>query len=1364
MSNNVSSTNLTSLYGSSGNAVSVAVSNVPPVDNTVASKNLTTLYSAQGQPTIIPSSNTGGTANIIILDEGILITPNVASMNFVGASVVASAIGNAVTINISGSTSWANITDKTGANGPASISVGQFAADPPPYSAVFFGGFAGNSTSGTRTVAIGESSGQGGQLANSVAVGFRSGRNSQGFQAVAIGNSAGQGSQGNSSVAIGALAGNTNQANNSIILNATGSDLDQTTANTFTVKPVRNANTANVMFYNTTSGEITYDLIGTVANANYANFAGNAFSVNVANVVGIGNIAVLNLDGNSSNILYGNGVFATVPNTASANFANFAGNLINGNSNVNTNGSGGNISISVGGNANVVVIDSTTLIAGNLIVNSNSVRIGSNAGSNAQYPNSVAIGSNAGSNTQGVVFGGYSIAIGDNAGSNSQGGFSVAIGNSAASNSQGVQSIAIGKESARNDQGIYSIAIGPGAGYNTQGNYAIAIGKDAGFGSQANNSIVLNATGTTLNQTTANTFTVKPVRNANTANIMFYDNTTGEITYDLAVTPNSVANANYANFAGNVTNSAQPNITSVGNLPYLQVSNSANADGVITQLGSNNISITTNFSNVATYQLTTLFHPNNSTGYPSEKVIRSRGNVTTPTTASSGDRIYQKVGYVYNGTTNVFAVAQTYTAVGTVNANANAVWTGGQYNLVTANPVGNLGNADATSAQNQLQFSNSGTLLINPGTAPNTSLGQSTSSIIVTSWGQSTANLVQVGGINFQRARGNRDTVLNVQANDQIGRNVFYGYSANAYQTTNVSQYRAVVDSTYVDNDVIIPMNHQIQTVANVAGVATFRTTSFNANGLTSFPGDITTTGTANLGALNVTGTSNLGAVGNVIITGGVANYVLSTNGSGNLSWVAQTVGGSSNISNGTSNVDIATANGNVTVSVAGNANVAVFTGTTAIVGNLTVNSSNITLGSGAGATAQGFDAVAIGDGAGASSQGAFSIAIGKLSNSGPSSVAVGTYSNAALGSVSIGREAGNTGQGQNSVAIGYFAGNLNQATNSIILNATGAALNQTTANTFTVKPVRNANTSNVLYYNNTTGEITYDISAGGSSSSISNGTSNVNIATANGNVTVGVGGTSNVLIVTTTGANITGTANISGNANVGNLGTGGLIVATGNITGGNLVTSGALSVTGNANVGNLGTGGLIVATGNITGGNLVTSGVLSVTGNANVGNLGTGGLIVATGNITGGNLVTSGVLSVTGNANVGNIGSNIAIITTGNITTGNVANLFLTKYQETVGSSANTSTSISPNIAASTIFNYTANANFTFNGLTSAVAGSSATVIITQDATGNRLMTSTMLFVGGSKTLSTAASAKDIVSVFYDGTTYFASLTKAYS
>jgi hypothetical protein len=50
------------------------------------------------------------------------------------------------------------------------------------------------------------------------------------------------------------------------------------------------------------------------------------------------------------------------------------------------------------------------------------------------------------------------------------------------------------------------------------------------------------------------------------------------------------------------------------------------------------------------------------------------------------------------------------------------------------------------------------------------------------------------------------------------------------------------------------------------------------------------------------TSTANLGNVGNVTITGGSANYVLQTDGAGNLSWTAQT-GGGGNSTYGDSNV-----------------------------------------------------------------------------------------------------------------------------------------------------------------------------------------------------------------------------------------------------------------------------------------------------------------------------------------------------------------------------------------------------------------------------------------------------------------------------
>jgi len=189
--------------------------------------------------------------------------------------------------------------------------------------------------------------------------------------------------------------------------------------------------------------------------------------------------------------------------------------------------------------------------------------------------------------------------------------------------------------------------------------------------------------------------------------------------------------------------------------------------------------------------------------------------------------------------------------------------------------------------------------------------------------------------------------------------------------------------------------------------------------------------------------------------------------------------------------------------------------------------------------------------------------------------------------------------------------------------------------------------------------------------SGVSNGTSNIDIPVASGNVNTSVGGVANVLVVTTTGANITGTLNATGNANVGNLGAAGLITATGNITGGNLTTGGALSVTGNANVGNIGAGAGVF-TANVSANNLSASNTLSVTGNANVGNLGAGtgvftanvsaanlsttGVVTATGNVSGGNITTAGVVSATGNVSGGNVnatGKVVASTLESNVATG---------------------------------------------------------------------------------------------------------------
>jgi hypothetical protein len=124
---------------------------------------------------------------------------------------------------------------------------------------------------------------------------------------------------------------------------------------------------------------------------------------------------------------------------------------------------------------------------------------------------------------------------------------------------------------------------------------------------------------------------------------------------------------------------------------------------------------------------------------------------------------------------------------------------------------------------------------------------------------------------------------------------------------------------------------------------------------------------------------------------------------------------------------------------------------------------------------------------------------------------------------------------------------------------------------------------------------------------------------------------------------------------------------------------------------------------------------------------------------------------------------TNILFVVGGSTTMAMTSNgLELKGFTETVTTPAFNAT-FAPDVSLSTIVKFTATSNFTFNGFTSPVPGQSATIIITQDATGSRLMTSTMKFNGGVKTLSTAAGAIDIISVFYDGAAYYASLTIGY-
>ena len=125
----------------------------------------------------------------------------------------------------------------------------------------------------------------------------------------------------------------------------------------------------------------------------------------------------------------------------------------------------------------------------------------------------------------------------------------------------------------------------------------------------------------------------------------------------------------------------------------------------------------------------------------------------------------------------------------------------------------------------------------------------------------------------------------------------------------------------------------------------------------------------------------------------------------------------------------------------------------------------------------------------------------------------------------------------------------------------------------------------------------------------------------------------------------------------------GGIVTATGNITGGNLLApAGIISASGNITGLNVNTG-IVSATGNIRGLNINTTGLISTAGNVIAGNLTTSGIMSATGNIIAANIaagnITSAIISATGNITGPNITATILSVSTlmsvsGNIQGGN--------------------------------------------------------------------------------------------------------------
>ena len=316
--------------------------------------------------------------------------------------------------------------------------------------------------------------------------------------------------------------------------------------------------------------------LSAIAGANVTGEVTNAATANavaLANVSGAGNIASINIDGVASNILYGNGVFA--PAGAGSNSAAIA----NGTSNINIATADGSATIGIGGVADIVTVSGTavTVVGGvaATYVSGDGANLAAIAGANVTgaVPFATTANAVAGANVSGAVtFAGTANAV---AGANVSG----EVTNAATANAVAYANVS-GTPTLGN---ISTINIDGAAANVLYGNGAFAAAPAGGSYGDSNVVTLLNAFGSNTITTTgviagvgsglsglAGANVTGEVTFAATANAVAGANVSG--TVPLATT------------SGTVSTAAQPNITSTGTLTSLTVNGAlgVTGSGVIT--------------------------------------------------------------------------------------------------------------------------------------------------------------------------------------------------------------------------------------------------------------------------------------------------------------------------------------------------------------------------------------------------------------------------------------------------------------------------------------------------------------------------------------------------------------------------------------------------------------------------------------------------------------------------------------------------------------------------------------------------------------------------------------------------------------
>ena len=1039
-----------------------------------------------------------------------------------------------------------------------------------------------------------------------------------------------------------------------------------------------------------TGGDLTLtggNILGAnVITANNYTSLGNVYITANANIWNFDTTGNLTAPGNISttgnitaNYYFGNGSQLTGVTAVSVDWANIA----------NINNDYGPYEIAIGTNA------------GNG-QNTGGIAIGTNTGNN-QQAYSIAIGSSAGSETQGeysvavgyltgaVTQGNAAIAVGTNSGQTTQGDGATAIGPYAGQTSQGSQAVAVGYSAGITGQGNSAVAIGDGAGYSGQGENAVAIGRLAGQYDQIANSIIINATGYSLNSSDAGLY-IAPIRNddINTGNVAFYNSETYEVTY-----------ANTISIAGNITGN---NITAVGDV----VGNNLLTLGVISGAG--------NITGQNFYTAGEVSATGNITGGN----ISTAGNITANYYFGNGSQLTDVVA------TNIYANAligntlssnvlySSLTSLGTLS-NLSVSGNIDAQNASFANAAFATGNITLPTQLATKQYVDNA---VSTGLQIHESVNVSTTTNLVSTYtpGGTTPTITAITGGNVLTSVGsnlsvNDQVIPSASSNGLIAGKPYFVYSApNANSFTLTASWQGPQITSFFNGTGL-----SIPTVANPGIGATLTNAGTRAAlVIDSIPLSVTNRVLvqyqANSALNGVYTVSNVGnATTNWVMTrsldtdqyypqsqlgigAGAYFYVQSGNIVGGDSYVVTTPG---IIVVGTTGIDFAQFSGAVT-----------YTGVSPVVViGQTISLANLT-GTG--------DTVVL--------------------NNSPTLIAP-NIGNAVGNSLSV---VGNVQTANYFVGDGYYISNINAANVSTTKISNGNS--QANIGTIGGNLDITISSNSVATFYDTGLKVTGAISAAGnvtgnyilgngyfltgvitSVANINNGTSNVTVVSADGNITVGVSGVGNVVVFAPTGEYVTGVLSASGNVTGSNLLTSGLISATStitsaaNIVGGNLLTDGLISATSTITAGQfIGNGNTISniqganVSGNVT--SAVTAGTVTTNAQPNITSVGTltsitsSGLVSTTGNLVGANILTSGQVSATGNITtsgyfVGNLIGNIS----GNITVPGANTQVLYNYQGNVGASP----------------------GFTFDQLTNAM-------VVSGNVTGANLLTAGQISAGG--------------------------------